>query len=827
MASIYDWSTTPADNDDADSGINFVENQAPSTVNNSTRQMMARNAEFIDDIGGVADSTGTGNAYEVTIQSAITAYARGNIVTFRADKTNTGPSTLKLNALTAVALNVTDTQALTAGEIKQNGMYAAYYDGTRFLLLNPGAGTVTVDNLEAGVVGRLLQPGFVIPWFTDTVPNDAWVFAEGQPISRTTYAPLFNQWGTRFGAGDGSATFNVIDLRGEFLRGLDTTATNDPDVASRTDRGDGTTGANVGTKQGGDFLSHTHTGTTDGHDHSYDRAGTGGNAQAGGLSGPLVQGATTGTSTDTFTSDATGGNETRPRNIATRYIILANPALAADALNLSGLSGFGLTFDTSTTMADPGVGELRLNNATLSSVTAIAIDDQSSDTGNPDFSAAVATWDDSSSTIKGLVKVSKANAPENFAQYQLTSLTDNAGWTELAVTHVTSNGSFVSGDALRVDFSRTGDAGLSGNDGGVRWTFDTATDTSVDPGAGDLRLNNAAMASVTEIGVSANNAEAGNPDISDFVATWDDSTTTSNRGMIQIVRGDANENFAIYQITGAITDNGTHLQIPVSHADSAGSFTNGSVLSVQFSRTGDTGGDTLPVDDTTSLVQDPVDGTKEMRIDVGAVTTSTVRTLTMPDQNVDLTPGNTFQAQDADLTAIAALANTDGNIIVGNGSTWVAESGPTALASLGIATIRKAATQSVSSSTALQNDDDLVCALAANETVVFEALILHVSNTTADFKFAFAVPAGAEIKYALPNAYEDASGNIASPAAVGQASGTEIVIGSGAATRALKINGIVRNAGNAGDLQFQWGQKASDPVNTQVVADSYMTVRTL
>lgn len=44
------------------------------------------------------------------------------------------------------------------------------------------------------------------------------------------------------------------------------------------------------------------------------------------------------------------------------------------------------------------------------------------------------------------------------------------------------------------------------------------------------------------------------------------------------------------------------------------------------------------------------------------------------------------QPLDADLTAIAALANTDGNFIVGNGSTWVVESGNTARTSLGLGT---------------------------------------------------------------------------------------------------------------------------------------------
>lgn len=43
----------------------------------------------------------------------------------------------------------------------------------------------------------------------------------GQAVSRTTYAALFTAIGTLYGAGDGSTTFNLPDLRGEFLRGLD------------------------------------------------------------------------------------------------------------------------------------------------------------------------------------------------------------------------------------------------------------------------------------------------------------------------------------------------------------------------------------------------------------------------------------------------------------------------------------------------------------------------------------------------------------------------------------------------------------------------------
>jgi hypothetical protein len=54
------------------------------------------------------------------------------------------------------------------------------------------------------------------------------------------------------------------------------------------------------------------------------------------------------------------------------------------------------------------------------------------------------------------------------------------------------------------------------------------------------------------------------------------------------------------------------------------------------------GGASLPVDDTTAIVRDPVDNTKLARLDVGAVTTGTTRTVTIPDRDVDLSSGGTF-----------------------------------------------------------------------------------------------------------------------------------------------------------------------------------------
>src|SRR3990167_6546312 len=61
-----------------------------------------------------------------------------------------------------------------------------------------------------------------------------------------------------------------------------------------------------------------------------------------------------------------------------------------------------------------------------------------------------------------------------------------------------------------------------------------------------------------------------------------------------------------------------------------------------------------------------------------SVTAATARS------NLGLVIGTNVQAWDADLDAVAALASTDSNFIVGNGSTWVAESGATVRTSLGL-----------------------------------------------------------------------------------------------------------------------------------------------
>ena len=64
-------------------------------------------------------------------------------------------------------------------------------------------------------------PAGAVQYFAMQAAPVGWLKANGAEVSRTTYSNLFAAIGTRYGGGDGSTTFNLPDLRGVFLRGLD------------------------------------------------------------------------------------------------------------------------------------------------------------------------------------------------------------------------------------------------------------------------------------------------------------------------------------------------------------------------------------------------------------------------------------------------------------------------------------------------------------------------------------------------------------------------------------------------------------------------------
>jgi len=118
-------------------------------------------------------------------------------------------------------------------------------------------------------------------------------------------------------------------------------------------------------------------------------------------------------------------------------------------------------YASTTAMADPGTGKIRVNNATLSLITAVAVSAQSNSTGNPDVSDYIVTWDDSTSTTKGHIIVRESGAPDTVLVLAVSgSVTDNGSWLQIPVTYVASAGSLSNGDDLYLSFSRSGDAGV-------------------------------------------------------------------------------------------------------------------------------------------------------------------------------------------------------------------------------------------------------------------------------------------------------------------------------------------------------------------------------
>jgi len=163
---------------------------------------------------------------------------------------------------------------------------------TLSLLNGSISGVSSITDASGGYLTN--PPGTVISVASSIAPA-GYLKANGAAISRTAYATLFSGIGTIHGAGDGSTTFNVPDLRGQFIRGW-------------ADNGSTDSGRTFGSSQTDDFKSHTHTLNQIRASYS---PGAGYYGNAGGSTGAL-------------TSDAaptTGGTETRPVNVALLHCI--------------------------------------------------------------------------------------------------------------------------------------------------------------------------------------------------------------------------------------------------------------------------------------------------------------------------------------------------------------------------------------------------------------------------------------------------------------------------------------------------------------------------
>jgi phage-related tail fiber protein len=174
-----------------------------------------------------------------------------------------------------------------------------FYDATTGVL-----GTAGTPASARAALGAQFEPGAVFMHAANTPPPGS-LKANGAAVSRTTYAALFAVIGTTFGVGDGATTFNVPELRGEFLRGWDDSRGID---TSRV----------FGSAQADCFQ---------GHGHAVNQKTTSAGATSFFYNNSSTVNATTATSAAATVFEAQGalaagngtprvGNETRPRNVA-------------------------------------------------------------------------------------------------------------------------------------------------------------------------------------------------------------------------------------------------------------------------------------------------------------------------------------------------------------------------------------------------------------------------------------------------------------------------------------------------------------------------------
>ncbi len=216
--SFWKWSRTAGTNAAADSSINWAEGQAPSSVNDSARAMMAAAAKFRDDISGAIATGGTSTAYTVTSYQVFDTLAHmdGAIIAFTPHTTSGGSAgsqiTLSVDGLGAKPIRFAPSQEIPSGTLVQGTPYVVTYNNSDGAFYLRGLGSGNPYNLPLG--GLLAYIG-------TTAPNPAFALPFGQAVSRATYATLFSLISTTFGSGDGSTTFNLPDLRGRLLGGKD------------------------------------------------------------------------------------------------------------------------------------------------------------------------------------------------------------------------------------------------------------------------------------------------------------------------------------------------------------------------------------------------------------------------------------------------------------------------------------------------------------------------------------------------------------------------------------------------------------------------------
>jgi microcystin-dependent protein len=185
--------------------------------------------------------------------------------------------------VTAVKLNNLVNSATVTGIVNDN--------------IDAGA-AIAASKLATSAQQALLPAGAVMPFAMNSAPA-GWLASDGTAVSRSTYSALFAAISTAHGAGDGSTTFNLPDLRGIFVRGS----------SSQTISGTAYTGT-FGAKQNDAIYDHNHS-------VKYNTYGV----NAGSSTAVTILNGAGANTYNVAMQSGTAGTETRPANIALLYCI--------------------------------------------------------------------------------------------------------------------------------------------------------------------------------------------------------------------------------------------------------------------------------------------------------------------------------------------------------------------------------------------------------------------------------------------------------------------------------------------------------------------------
>jgi microcystin-dependent protein len=192
----------------------------------------------------------------------------GQLIAFSPHATNTGTSTLNVDGLGAKPLRSAPSTEILSGTLIQGTPYLALY--------NASDAALYLHGFYGNAYNVPLMGG--MDYWDTIAPNSSFIFPAGQAISRTTYAAVFARWGTTYGVGDGSTTFNVPDKTGRVSAMKEASATR------LTATYFGASGATMGAVGGleshtlttAQLAAHSHTLTDPGHAHTETGSPTGG-----------------------------------------------------------------------------------------------------------------------------------------------------------------------------------------------------------------------------------------------------------------------------------------------------------------------------------------------------------------------------------------------------------------------------------------------------------------------------------------------------------------------------------------------------------------------